>query len=223
MVRRREPLSRERVLATAMELADEHGVEHLTMRRLGAALGVEAMSLYNHVANKDDLIAAMLDAVVSEYQLPSPKAAWKPTLRAAAVSANKVLVRHPWAPALLLTFGAMPGTGWMQWSEAVLATLRNAGFSPEMTHHAFHALEGHIDGYSLRQVNFTPTPDELEGLAADFMSGFDVEQYPFMVEHIRGHVRNEFKTKSGFEFGLDLILDGMERVLTTRPSRAVRA
>ena len=97
--------------------------------------------------------------------------------------------------------------------EAVLATLRNAGFSPEMTHHAFHALEGHIDGYSLRQVNFKPTPGELESLASDFMSGFDAEQYPFLVEDIRGHVRNEFKTKSGFEFGLDLILDGMERVL----------
>ena len=223
MVRRKEPLSRERVLATAMQLADEHGLEQLTMRRLGASLGVEAMSLYNHVANKEDLISAMLDAVVSKYQLPSPKAAWKPALRASAISANKVLVLHPWAPGLLLTFGATPGPGWRQWSESVLATLRNAGFSPEMTHHAFHALEGHIDGHSLRQVNFTPKADELENLAADFMSGFDVEQYPFLVEHIRGHIRNEFKTKSGFEFGLDLILDGMERVLGTRRARTVRA
>jgi AcrR family transcriptional regulator len=201
------------VVAAAIAIADRDGVAHLTMRRLGAELEVEAMSLYNHVANKDDLIAAMLDAVIGDYRLPSPHGEWKAALRSAAISANKVLVRHPWAPALLLTFGAMPGPHWMRWSESVLATLRTAGFSPELTHHAYHALEGHIDGYSMRQVNFQPYAAELETLAADFLAGFDPNQYPHLVEHIQGHLRNTFKAKTGFEFGLDLVLDGLERTL----------
>jgi AcrR family transcriptional regulator len=213
---RREPLSREQVVAGALAIADEHGVDLLTMRRLGASLGVEAMSLYNHVANKADLIAAMLDSVVGEYQLPSPDDEWKVTLRAAAASANKALLRHPWAPTLLLSFGAMPGPNWMQWSESVLATARKAGFSGEMAHHAFHALEGHIAGQSMRQVNFRPEPGELEGLAAEFLSGFDTEQFPFLVEHIQGHLQNDYSATTSFGFGLDLILDGLERILSTR-------
>jgi AcrR family transcriptional regulator len=210
---RREPLSREQVVAAAMAIADEHGVELLTMRRLGTALGVEAMSLYNHVANKADLIAAMLDTVVGEYRLPSPQDEWKATLRTAAASANEALLRHPWAPTLLLSFGVMPGPNWMQWSESVLATAREAGFSVEMAHHAFHALEGHIGGQSMRQVNFRPAPGELEGLAADFLSGVDTEQYPFLIEHIQGHLQNDYSATTSFEFGLDLILEGLERIL----------
>ncbi|HEX5630319.1 MAG TPA: TetR/AcrR family transcriptional regulator C-terminal domain-containing protein [Acidimicrobiia bacterium] len=206
-------LTRERVVTAAIEIADLEGVGRLTMRRLGTELGVEAMSLYNHVANKDDLVAAMLDAVVGEYRLPSGRADWKATLRSAALSANKVLVRHPWAPALLLTFHAMPGPHWMRWSDSLLATLRSAGFSPEMTHHAYHAIEGHIDGYSMRQVNFQPYVPDLDQFAADFLAGFDQEGHPHLVEHIQGHLRNEYKTKTGFEFGLDLVLDGLQRIL----------
>ena len=209
--KKRLPLTRERVVAAGIAIADESGVDSLTMRRLGSALGVEAMSLYNHVADKDDLIAAMLDTVVGEYQLPSPEGDWKRSLRDAAISANQVLVRHPWAPGLLLTFGAMPGENWRRWSEGLLATLRRAGFSPEMTHHAYHALEGHIDGHSLRQVNFTLGPEELRDAADKFMSGFDHYAHPYLVEHIRGHLEGGFKAKSGFEFGLDLILDGLDR------------
>jgi AcrR family transcriptional regulator len=208
----RTPLSRERVVAAAMVVADEHGSDALTMRRLGQELGVEAMSLYNHVANKEDLLSALLDAVVSEYTLPAPDAEWKPALRASAMSAHQVLLRHPWAPGLLLTFRSMPGPGWMRYSEAVLATLRRAGFSPEMTHHAFHALEGHIDGYTLRQVNFPLQPEELEGAAKEFLERFPAADHPYLIEHIRGHLRKEFRGKGGFEFGLDLILDGLEQL-----------
>jgi len=208
--RGRAPLTRDRVIAAAMALADKHGIEALTMRRIGGDLGVEAMSLYNHVANKDDLISALLDAVVGEYALPDPDLDWKPALRASAVSANKALVRHPWAPSLHLSFRAMPGPSSMRYSESVLATLRRAGFSPEMTHHAFHSLEGHVDGYTLRQVNFPLQQEELEAVAKDFLAQFPADEYPYFVEHVRGHLRKEFRGKSGFEFGLDLILDGLE-------------
>jgi hypothetical protein len=126
---------------------------------------------------------------------------------------QQVLLGHRWAPGLFLTFGSMPGRGWMAYSEAVLATLRRAGFSPEMTHHAFHALEAHIDGHTLRQVNFPLQPEELEGAAQDFLERFPATDYPYLVEHIRGHLLKEFRGKGGFEFGLELILDGMERVL----------
>ncbi len=209
----REPLTRDRVVAAAMALADAHGIDKLTMRRLGAELGVEAMSLYNHVANKRDLVSALLDEVVGEYRLPSPGPDWKTSLRDAGISANQALERHPWAPGLLLTFGSMPGIHWIDWSEAVLATLRGAGCSPELAHRMFHAIEGHIDGHSLRAVNFTFAPADLDRLATDFMTGFDVEAHPFLVEHIQGHVRNEYTGKTGFEFGIDLILDGLERIL----------
>ena len=212
---RRAPLTRERVVAAAMGIADTRGIETLTMRRLGESLGVEAMSLYNHVANKDDLIATLLDAVVAEYDLPDRTRDWKEALRASALSANRVLVRHHWAPGLLLTFRSMPGPGWIRYSEEVLGTLRRAGFSPEMSHHAFHALEGHIDGQSLRQTNFPLQPEELDRAAEGFLARFSGEDYPYLVEHIRGHLRKEYRSKGGFEFGLDLILDGLERVLKT--------
>jgi AcrR family transcriptional regulator len=201
-----------------MALADEQGVEKLTMRRLGAALGVEAMSLYNHVANKRDLVSALVDEVVGEYRLPEPGPAWKASLRSASISANQALVRHPWAPALLLTFGAMPGRNWIEWSEAVLATLREAGCSPELAHRMFHAIEGHIDGHSLRAVNFRLQPADLDRVAADFLAGFDVAGHPYLVEHIEGHVRNEYTGKTGFEFGIDLILDGLELILRDQGS-----
>jgi AcrR family transcriptional regulator len=208
-------LSRDRVVLAAMAIADEHGIETLTMRRLGEALAVEAMSLYNHVANKDDLLSAILDAVVGEYDLPDSHGEWKAALRASAISANQVLLRHRWAPSLLVTFRTMPGPAWMRYSEAVLGVLRRAGFSPEMTHHAFHALEGHINGHTLRQANFPLQPEELDAAAEGFLARFAVDDYPYLVEHIRGHLHKEYRGKGGFEFGLDLILDGLEGIKDT--------
>src|SRR6267143_6978609 len=99
----RLPLSRERVLRAAMALADESGIDSLSMRRLGQQLGVEAMSLYNHVANKDDILSGIVDMVVSDFDLPTPGAGWKAALRKAAISAHDVLVRHPWAASAMLS------------------------------------------------------------------------------------------------------------------------
>lgn len=209
---RRQPLDRDRIVAAAMTLADTQGLEAVTMRAVGGALGVEAMSLYHHVASKQDLVTALLDAVIGEYTLPVPGEAWKPQVRSSAISANQVLQRHGWAPGALMTFRAMPGPRWLRWSEELLATLRRAGFSPELTHHAFHILESHIYGSALRQVNFRPSPEELEAMATGFLATIDQNALPSLVEHIQGHLTGEFRG-NGFELGLDLILDGLEREL----------
>ena len=211
----RTPLSRERILRAAMTLADQAGLEALTMRRIGQELGVEAMSLYNHVANKDDLLDGMVDVVMSEYRLPVGDHDWKSALRATATSAHEVLLRHPWACRLLITRSNTLLEAQSRYMDSVLGALRTAGFSPQLTHHAFHALDFHILGFTLQQVSFRFDEGELEELGASVLRDLPAEDYPHLVEHIVGHMRSEFGDRSGFEFGLDLILDGLERIRDT--------
>src|SRR5687768_4150469 len=162
----RAPLTRERVLRAAIALADESGIESLSMRKLGLELGVEAMSLYNHVANKDDLLDGIVEAVTSEIELPPDEADWKAAIRQTAISSHEVFVRHRWACSLMLRRSkANPAR--MQWMESVLRTLREAGFSADMTHHAYHALDSHITGFTLWLVSMPfESKEELDDLAA---------------------------------------------------------
>src|SRR5215208_2263294 len=153
--RPREPLSRERVLDAALRLADESGIDSLSMRKLAAELGVEAMSLYNHVANKGDLFDAIVDRVVSEIELPDD-GAWDEAVRRCAVSAHAAFLRHPWACSLVLSPSRMPDPRakparlvYMEW---LLRRLRDAGFSPALTYHAYHALDSHIVGFTLWEL-----------------------------------------------------------------------
>ena len=141
---KRTPLNRERVLRAAVALADDAGIESLSMRRLGQELGVEAMSLYNHVSNKDDILAGILDLVVGEIDLRAEDTEWKATMRRIALSAHEVLRRHPWAPSLLVTRPEMTGAARWRQMDTMLGTLRAAGFSLEQTHHAFHVLDSYI-------------------------------------------------------------------------------
>lgn len=204
----RTPLTRERVLAAAVTLADEGGVEALSMRRIGQQLGVEAMSLYNHVDNKDDILAGIVDIVVGEIELPATGLNWKAALRTIAISAHDVLVDHPWACSLLMsTTGAGPAR--LRYMNSVLGALRAGGFSIELTHHAFHAFENHIVGYTQQQINFPYDAAELAEVGAAFLSRLSVDDYPHLAEHVRHHLESEDE-QSGFEFGLDLILDGLE-------------
>jgi AcrR family transcriptional regulator len=209
----RVPLSRDRVLRAAMRLADEDGFESLTMRKLGQELGVQAMSLYNHVANKDDIRDGIVAIVMEEIEIPSREADWKASLRQSAISAHEALVRHPWACSLMMaTTTVSPAR--MRWMEAVLGTLREAGFSADMTHHAYHALDSHITGFTLWLVSFPfDTVEELEGLAEEFLRELPVDEYPYMAEHVEQHLAEPSPDDpSEFEFGLDLILDGLERI-----------
>ncbi len=211
--RPRIPLTRERVLRVAVRLADEVGFESLTMRRLGQELGVQAMSLYNHVANKDDIRDGIVDLVLSEIEVPSNDTDWKAAVRQSAISAHEAFLRHPWACSLMMsTTGVSPAR--LHWMESLLGTLRHAGFSADLTHHAYHALDSHITGFTLWQVSFPfKTHEELADLAENFRRELPAHEYPYVAEHVEQHLAEPTPDDpSEFEFGLDLILDGLARI-----------
>jgi AcrR family transcriptional regulator len=208
----RAPLSRERVLRTAIDLADAEGIEAVTMRRLGQELGVEAMSLYNHVANKEDILTGIFEMVIGEIELPASGGDWKAALWATASSAYQASRRHPWSHTLM-TSSSVVSPGRMRWMEAVLRTLRQAGFSAGMTCHAYHALDSHITGFTLWQAG-VPKRAELKVLATNVLRDLSLDEFPYVAEHIHQHLDDSSPdAKSEFEFGLDLILDGLERML----------
>jgi AcrR family transcriptional regulator len=208
MARPRKPLSKERVLRAALALADAEGIEALSMRRLAKELGVEAMSLYNHVANKDEILDGLIDLVAGEFELPS-EADWQTAMRRHLVSSRDVLLRHRWATALWMRQGG--GTARMRNGDWMLRTLREAGFSKDLMYHAFHILESYVQGYTLQQLNFPYKGEELAGMAATFLQQLPADEYPDLVEHIEQHLEPHEEETGGFEIGLDLILDGLER------------
>jgi AcrR family transcriptional regulator len=215
----RERLSRERVLRAAVTLADEKGIQALSMRRLARELGVEAMSLYNHVANKDDILEGMLDIITGEIEVPADGADWKDALRRSAISAYETFVRHPWACSLMHATPRISDAR-MLWMEGVLKTLREAGFSADLTHHAYHALDSHITGFTLWLVSMPfDSHEELLDLAKAFLPQISADEYPYVIEHAQQHLAGPSPDEpSEFEFGLDLILDGLERLRDAEPN-----
>jgi AcrR family transcriptional regulator len=210
----RTPLSRERILDVAVRLADEEGLESLTMRRLARELGVEAMSLYNHVNNKQDLIGGMVDVVVDEFELPSGDHDWETAVRTYAISAHDTLLRHEWACNLVLSPPERPSSmvGRLRNMEWLLGQLRSAGFSADATYHAYHAIDSHIYGFTLWQLGHQVTRADIENLAATFLRELPISDYPHAAEHVQQHM--EAAPGDGaraFEFGLNLILDGLKR------------
>ncbi|MGI8519280.1 MAG: TetR/AcrR family transcriptional regulator [Actinomycetota bacterium] len=208
----RIPLSRERVLRAAIAFADAKGIESLSMRKLGQELGVEAMSLYKHVANKDDMLDGMVDVVFSEFDLPSDGVNWREAMRLRATSARQALSRHPWA--IGLTESRMkPGPANLRHHDSVIGCLREAGFSIEMAIHAYSALDSYIYGFALQEKSLPfDTSDQVGEVAEIILSQFPANEYPYLAESVV-----EYITKSGweysdeFQFGLDLILDGLEK------------
>jgi AcrR family transcriptional regulator len=210
----RVPLSRERVLAAAVSLADENGIESLTMRELGLRLGVEAMSLYNHVANKDDILDGMVDLVVGEIDLPSDTADWKEAMRRRAISAQAVFSRHPWASSLVDSRESS-GPGRLRYFDWVLGTLRRAGFSLELAARAFSVLDSYIYGFGRQQLNIAASPDtEPEETAEAFLRAIPADEYPYLREMVVEHaMKTGYDEGVDFDFGLDLILGGLQRLL----------
>ncbi len=208
---KRAPLTRERVLRAAVALADKDGIAALSMRRLGNELGVEAMSLYNYVANKDDLLSGITDLILSEIDLPLG-AEWKDALRRHAISAHDVLFAHPWACNLALSPDRNLQVS-VRRAEWMLRQLREAGFSVEFTYHAYHALDSHILGFTLWQLGHGIVDEEqIADLAASFFKLYPPEDYPYMYEHAQQHLTGFGRGERGaFELVLDLILDGLER------------
>ncbi len=205
----RRPLNPDRVLRAAIELADEAGIEALSMRRLGQRLGVEAMSLYNHVANKDGVLNGMVDLVVSEFSIPEDRSDWKAALRQIYSSANKVLTRRPWACMLMMTVTRV-GPGRKRYMDSVLATLRESGCSIELTHLGFHALDVHLLGYTIQASSFQSLPEDLGEMGSQFLRDLPEAEFPFLAEHVRHHLEED--SGSEFWFGLELVLDGIERL-----------
>ena len=197
------------MLRAALALADKEGIEALSMRRLAKDLGVEAMSLYNHVANKDEILDGIIDLVAGEFELPADAGDWQAAMRRHLISARDVLLRHRWATALWMRQGG--GTARMRNSDWMLRTLREAGFPKELMYHAFHILESYVQGYTLQQLNFPYKGEELAGLAANFLQQLPAGAYPDLVEHIEQHLDPHDEETSGYALGLDLILDGLDR------------
>ena len=216
MTDRRVPLSRERVLEAAIGLADESGIASLTMRRLAQELRVEAMTLYYYVSNKDEILNGMVDIVVGEIELPSPGADWKAEIRTTAMSAHAVFLRHPWAASLMLSSAGVSDAR-LRYMNAILGSLRLSGFSAEMTDHAYHVLESHIIGFTLWLVGMNlGSQEDLAALAADFLRDLPRDRLPHLAEHAEQHLKPRDPDDEGsFAFGLDLILDGLERIRKT--------
>jgi AcrR family transcriptional regulator len=208
----RVPLSRERVLRAAVALADDSGLESLTMRKLGEVVRVEAMSLYNHVANKSDLLDGMVDLVFSEIDLPTGEPDWKAAMRQRAISAREALARHPWGIGLMES-RSTPGPATLRHHDAVLASLRQGGFSIEMAAHAFSALDSYIYGFALQEASLPfDTAEETAEVAQMILKQLPADEYPYLAELTIEHVLQPgYDYGDEFEFGLDLILDGLER------------
>ena len=208
----RTPLSRDRVLRTAVAFADESGIASLSMRKLGEVLGVEAMSLYNHVASKGDLLDGMIDYVFSEIGLPAAEADWKRAMRQRAVSARQVLNRHRWAIGLMESRSS-PGPATLRHHDAVIGSLRGAGFPIALAAHAFSVLDSYIYGFALQEASLPfDAGEETADLARMIMARFTPDEYPHLTELTVEHVLQPgYDYGDEFEFGLDLILDGLER------------
>jgi AcrR family transcriptional regulator len=208
----RIPLNRERVLRAAVALADESGSESLSMRKLGEAVGVEAMSLYHHVANKDDLLDGMIDVVFGEIEMPSDCGDWMGSMRRRALSARQVLARHGWAIRFMES-RTSPGPATLRHHDAVLGCLRNAGFSVRLAAHAFSVLDSYVYGFALQERSLPfDTPQQTAELAQEILARFPVNEYPHLAELTAEHVLQPgYDYGNEFAFGLDLILEGLER------------
>jgi AcrR family transcriptional regulator len=211
MAKARKPLSRDRILESALALADENGIDAISMRKLGQQLGFEAMSLYNHVANKDDLLDGMVDLVLAEMEAPRPEEGLA-GIRTAAISAHEALRRHPWAAGLLMTPARVRPLR-LAFMDGLLGALRGAGFSPETTYHAYHVIDAHIIGFSLWQSTHDFTlPNEITDDLRGFLDRMlPVETYPDLHAHGMQHLEpGPLEDTSAFEYGLDLLLAGLE-------------
>ncbi len=220
--RSRQPLSRERVLRAAIKIADESGIESLSMRKLGQALGVEAMSLYRHVASRNAILDGIIEMVVGEIEIPAKGSDWKTSMRKRAISAHEALLRHPWASALIesrMSFSPVM----LRYADSILGSLRQAGLPIAMAYRAFLTLDSYIYGFTLQEVSWPWDAEEVPDVTARLQGQVPADAYPNIAEVMKyivssntAQARSKHQEASSysseFEFGLDLILDGFERM-----------
>ena len=214
----RVPLSRDRVLSAAVALADAGGAGSLTIRSLADKLGVKPMSVYHYVANKEEILDAIVDLVFAEIELPRAGADWRAEMRRRAVSARQVLRRHPWAIALLQS-RTSPGPATLRHHDAFIGTLRGAGFPVAMTAHALAVIDSYVYGFALTESALPiHGPEPVAEIAGSMMRQYPADAYPHLAEFTTGHViQPGYDFGDEFPFGLDLILDGLARSLPDRP------
>ncbi len=214
---RREPLNRERVLSAAIDLADREGIDALSMRRLGQEVGVEAMSLYNHVGGKEDLLDGMVDAILGEIE-PAPETGpWKTAARNRILSARRTMLRHPWASAVIVS-RTQASQAIMRYMDSMAGILRRGGFTVDLLHHGFHALGSRVLGFSQELFDDSSSVSAGDEMKAVMLAQM-ATQYPHITEIVR-QVLHDDATVVGtgcddqweFEFALDLLLDGLERL-----------
>lgn len=205
-------MSRDRVLRAAVDLADRAGLGALSMRKLAEALEVEAMTLYYYASNKDDILAGMVDLVLGEIDMPSEEADWRAAIRRSALSAQAVLLRHPWAPGLMISPKHI-GPARVRYTEWLLGRLRGAGFSAEVAYYAYDTLDSHIVGSMLWASGGMAATKEEWGVAMTFLRELPADEYPRIAEHLAVRAAPARQgTQTPFEFGLDLILEGLARM-----------
>ena len=208
---RRPPLNRERVLRTALLLADRGGLESLTMRKLGQELGVEAMALYYYFANRDEIVDGIVDLVFAEIDLPVGDAAWKDAMRRRAISLRDVLLRHRWAIGLMES-RRNGGPANLRHHDAVIGSLRSGGMDVVMAAHAYSLLDSYIYGFALTKMTLPfETPAEIAAVATGMRASVDLDAYPHLVEMIGHALEPGYDYGDEFEYGLDAILDSLER------------
>ncbi len=211
--RPRTPLSRTRVLDAALVVADTGGIDALSIRHIAEELGAKPMSLYNHIAGKDDILDGIVDLVFSEITVPADDTDWKTAMRRRAYSARDALVRHPWASTLMQS-RTNPGPATLRHHNAVIGCLRTAGFTIHQTAHAFSLIDSYLYGFTQQQHNLTTsTPQQATAVAEGILQHLPADEYPHLADMLTEHaLQPDYDYTAEFDFGLDLILDGLERV-----------
>ncbi|WP_444963541.1 TetR/AcrR family transcriptional regulator [Nocardiopsis sp. M1B1] len=212
--RQRPPLSRERIFQAAASVADERGVASVSMRKVAEHLGVEAMSLYHHVASKDEILDGVVDLVFGEIELPDEAADWRAAMRLRALSAREALSRHTWALGLMDS-RRNPGPATLNHHDRVIGCLRRAGFPIALAAQAFSTLDSYVYGFVLQEASLPfRTSEELEDVAGAIREGMPADRYPHLTEMMTDHaLRPGYDYANEFERGLDLILEGLARTL----------
>lgn len=203
-------LSRDRILLEAITFADEFGAEALSMRKLAERLGVGAMSLYRHVANKDEMIEGMLDLACREIEPPVVSDDWQHSIRTSSASAHRVLLEHEWMAAEWTN--RQPGPARIRYMEAILKVLTEAGLDPSLVYRGYHAITMHIVGFTIQQLSYKDLPEgeDLEAMAAEVLAVIDDADLPYLAAHVQAHVAGDDHGDE-FIFVLDLMLDGLAR------------
>ena len=210
----RAPLTRERILHAAIEVADQNGIEALTMRRLGHRLGVEAMSLYNHVEDKNDILDGVVELIAAQFEVPTGDPDWKTSIRCSVISVHEVLVRHPWASSIIES-RARAGPVRLRLLDAQVRALTGAGFPMPIIIRTLVALDSHTYGFTLQEQAWTLPPDEAPELAAALADDLPADTYPNVAAMLDFVTTTRPGTLVDFAFGLDLLLDGLERLRDT--------